>query len=347
MAAPKKYRAPVLADVARAAGVSVPTASRVLNGTKYVAPDLTERVNHAVQELGYRPNVAARSMRSGKLTLVSVLAGATANYGYARTLQGIEAAAQKAGMSVSITLVESSDGQHVQRATDLALSQPTAGAIVLEFDRAGIEAARSIPDGLPMVVVGGGSRRPGPVPAALIDEQAAGRQVTEYLLRLGHRTVHHLAGPGEGKASGRTEGWRAALQDAGAPVPEVMDAEWDAASGYRWGERIAARNDVTAVFCANDDIAIGLMRALSDRGVRVPEDVSVVGFDDQPLVSLWRPSLTTVDQDFEDLGARAFDLLTRLVAGEAELESSVTEPQLVVRESTAPPAADRQDIVIP
>ena len=154
---------------------------------------------------------------------------------------------------------------------------------------------------------------------------------------LGHATVHHIAGPTEGKHSGRTEGWRAALQAANALVPPVMNAEWDAAAGYRWGERLAARDDVTAVFCGNDELAIGLMRALSDRGRRVPEDVSVVGFDDQPLVALWRPSLTTVDQDFEDLGARAFGLLQRLIDGEDDVPASVATPQLVVRESTARP----------
>jgi len=339
MAPPQAYRAPVLADVAKAAGVSVPTVSRVLNDSKYVAPELAERVHDAVRELGYRPNSAARSMRSGRRTLVSVLASATANYGYARTLQGVEVAAREAGMSVSITVVESAEQEHVTRAVDLALAQPTAGALVLEFDRAGINAGRALPEGLPVVVAGGGSRRTGGRPAALIDERAAGRQATEYLLRLGHRTVHHIAGPTEGKHSGRTEGWRAALQAADAPVPQVMNAEWDAAAGYRWGERLAARDDVTAVFCGNDELAIGLMRALSDRGRRVPEDVSVVGFDDQPLVALWRPSLTTVDQDFEDLGARAFGLLQRLIGGESDVPASVATPQLVVRESTAPPPA--------
>jgi DNA-binding LacI/PurR family transcriptional regulator len=171
-------------------------------------------------------------------------------------------------------------------------------------------------------------------PAAV---RAGGRQVTEYLLRQGHRTVHHIAGPMAGKSSGRTEGWRAALQDVGAEVPEVMSSEWDAISGYRWGERIAGRDDVTAVFCGNDEIALGVMRALSDRGLDVPGDVSVAGFDGQPLVSLWRPSLTTVEQDFVDLGARAFHLLSRRLRGESDLQSSVVKPQLVVRESTAPP----------
>ncbi|MDW5330259.1 LacI family DNA-binding transcriptional regulator [Plantactinospora sp. KLBMP9567] len=333
----KGYRAPVLADVAREAEVSVPTVSRVLNGTKYVAPELAQRVHRAIATLGYRPNEAARSMRSGRRTLVSVLSGATANYGYARTLQGIETAARRAGMSVTITVVASGGDDDLKRSVDLALAQPTAGAIVLEFDRAGINARHLLPDDLPVVVAGGGSRRPGGVPAALIDERTAAREATAYLLRLGHRTVHHVAGPTAGKHSGRTDGWRAALTAAGASVPTVMNAEWDAASGYRWGERIAGRDDVTAVLCGNDEIAIGLIRALSDRGVRVPQDVSVVGFDDQPLVAMWRPSLTTVDQDFEDLGERAFGLLERLIDGDGDTTSSVVVPQLVVRESTAAP----------
>src|SRR5699024_1664132 len=124
------------------------------------------------------------------------------------------------------------------------------------------------------------------------------------------------------------------------PVPDVMHATWDAGSGYSWGERIAAREDVTAVLCGNDEIAIGLMRALADRHVRVPEEVSVIGFDDQPLVSMWQPSLTTIDQDFEDLGARAFRLLGELVSGQEAAEDSVTTPALVVRESTAPPGRE-------
>ncbi|GAB3164989.1 LacI family DNA-binding transcriptional regulator [Myceligenerans halotolerans] len=339
MTTQKRYRAPVLADVAREAQVSVPTVSRVLNGTKYVAPELAQRVQRAVESLGYRPNGAARSMRSGRRTLVSVLSGGTANYGYARTLKGIETAARRAGMSVTITVVESSDDDHIRRAIDLALSQPTAGAIALEFDRAGINARHMLPEGLPVVVAGGGSRRSGGIPAALIDERTAAREATAYLLRLGHRTVHHIAGPTAGKHSGRTDGWRAALTDARIAAPPVMNAEWDAASGYRWGERIAGRDDVTAVLCGNDEIAIGLMRALADRGIQVPADVSVIGFDDQPLVHMWQPSLTTVDQDFEDLGERAFTLLARLVDGEPAGAASVVVPQLVVRESTAPPRA--------
>lgn len=338
MSTSKSYRAPVLADVAKAAGVSVPTVSRVLNGTKNVAPELAQRVHAAVKQLGYRPNSAARSLRLSQPTLISIIAEATtSDYGYAGTLRGVETAAQRAGMSVSITIVASDEDESVMKAVDLALSQPIGGVIVLEFSQAGIKASRALPEALPVVAAGGGSGRTDGTLAALIDEGAGGRQVTEYLLRQGHRTVHHIAGPTGGKISGRTEGWRTALSEAGAEVPEVMESEWDALSGYRWGERIAGRDDVTAVFCGNDEIALGVMRALADRGIDVPGDVSIAGFDGQPLVSLWRPSLTTVEQDFEDLGARAYRLLSKRLQGESDLRSSVVRPQLVVRESTAPP----------
>lgn len=331
-----RYRAPVLADVAEAAGVSVPTVSRVLTKSKYVAPELAERVMTAVAELGYRPNSAARAMRSGRRTLVTVLSGGTAGYGYARTLGGIEEAGRRAGMSVVISVVESDREPDVSAAVDLVLSQPVAGVIVLEFDSAGRAAHRALPDGLPVVIAGGGSRRSGPVPYSLIDERPAAREATQYLLGLGHRTVHYVSGPTMGKRSGRTEGWRAALAGAGREEPPIMHATWEPASGYAWGERIAEQKDVTAVFCGSDDIALGVMRALVDHGVRVPQDVSVVGFDDQPHVAMWVPALTTVHQDFGDLGRRSFDLLTQLIDGEA-VSSSIATPQLVVRESTAPP----------
>ena len=140
-----------------------------------------------------------------------------------------------------------------------------------------------------------------------------------------------------GKQSGRTAGWRAELMDSGIEPPAILHSTWEPLSGYAWGKKIAARDDVTAVFCGSDDIALGLMRALVEEGARIPEDISVVGFDDQPHVAMWVPALTTVHQDFGDLGGRAFQLLTRIVGGEEDVESSIVVPRLVVRESSGPP----------
>ncbi|MEU0091977.1 substrate-binding domain-containing protein [Kribbella sp. NPDC006257] len=331
----RSKRAPVLGDVARLAGVSVPTVSRVLTGAKPVSAEVEQRVRRAIDKIGYRPNGAARMLVSGRRSLVSVIAGATSSYGYARTIEGIEHAARKVSMDVGIAVIDSADPEVVSAAIDQLLVQPVAGTIILEFDRPGLAAIEAMPASVPTVVAGGGSRRTGPRAYALIDERAGGREVTSYLLGLGHRTVHHVAGPTMGKHSGRTEGWRAALKAAGAQIPEIMHAEWEPRSGYAWGRQIAERRDVTAVLCGSDDIAAGVLRALFDHGVQVPEDVSVAGFDDQPFVEMLRPALTTVRQDFNDLGARSFDALARLLAGDREIPTSVATPSLVIRESTA------------
>ena len=332
---PRKPKVPVLGDVAKAAGVSIPTVSRVLTSSKFVAPELRERVMKAVEDLGYRPNGAARATRSGKRSMVAVLTGGTSQYGYAKTIEGVEKAARQAGMSVIIAVVESDEDEAVNSAIDLVLSQPVAGVIILEFDKPGLAAVRAFPKSIPMVVAGGGVRRTGSISGALLDERSAGRDATNHLLSLGHRTVHHVAVPTMGKHSGRTEGWKAALTAAGAEIPPILHATWEPSSGYRIGRQLATRDDVTAVFCGNDDVAIGVVRAILDLGKRVPEDISVVGFDDQPHVELWRPALTTVRQDFLDLGARAFTLLTATVNGDAPASSTV-KPALILRESTSP-----------
>ena len=332
--ASRTTRVPVLGDVARVAGVSVPTVSRVLTGSKRVSPEVQKRVRRAVDKLGYRPNGAARMLVSGRRSLVSVISGGTASYGYAKTIEGIEQAARGASMDVGITVIDSAEPAAVSATIDRVLMQPVAGTIILEFDRPGLAVIQAMPPTVPTVIAGGGSRRSGPRTYALIDERAGGREVTAYLLGLGHHTVHHIAGPTMGKHSGRTEGWRAASKAAGATIPEIMHASWEPRSGYGWGEKIARRRDVTALFCGSDDIAVGVLRALLDNGVRVPEDVSVAGFDDQPYVEMWKPALTTVRQDFNDLGARAFEALARLLAGVRDMPTSVATPSLIVREST-------------
>lgn len=332
---PTMQKVPVLGDVARAADVSVPTVSRVLTGSKFVAQELRERVLKAVSDLGYRPNGAARATRSGKRSMVAVLTGATSNYGYSKTIEGIEKAARHSGMSVIIAVLESDAEDAVNTAIDLVLSQPVAGVIILEFDRPGLAAVKAFPKSIPLVIAGGGTRRPAGTTGALLDERGAGKDATNYLLSLGHRTVHHIAVPTMGKHSGRTEGWKAALVAAGAPVPRVLHASWEPSSGYRLGQELAAIGDVTAVFCGNDDVAIGVISALADSGMRVPEDVSVVGFDDQPHVAMWRPALTTVRQDFQDLGARAFGLLEIMVESGGAPPPSTVKPELVIRDSSA------------
>lgn len=332
-----RARPPVIADVARAAGVSVPTVSRVLNGSVPVSPEKQARVMAAVRRLGYRPNGAARALVRGRQAMIALIAGNTSRYGYATTIQGVEEAARQAGYMVVISVVETTDSASVDSALDLILSQPVAGAIVLEYDPPGEAALRAMPSTLPTVAIAPSQRGRQDVPHAFMDDRTAAEHATRYLLDLGHEVVHHVAVPRSERWTGRTAGWRTALEAAGVPLPEVMEADWTPRSGYQWGLRLAERDDVTAVLCGNDEVAIGVMRGLQERGRRIPEDVSVVGFDDHPLSELWLPPLTTVRQDFVELGRQTFGLLKAVIDDDPHPASVSVTPELIVRGSATRP----------
>jgi len=328
---------PVISDVARRAGVSVPTVSRVLNGAAYVSDEKRTRVMQAIQELDFRPSAAARALVARQPKLIAVIAGNTSRYGYAETIRGVEERARAAGYTVSITVVESADDDIVEGTVSLVLDQPIAGVVVLKFDPPGVAALHRIPKSIPTVSISG--VRESGVPQAVLAEAEAAEEVTGYLLELGHATVHHVRVPPSRKEDGRTTGWKRALTKHGAPVPAPVDATWEPDSGREIGRALADDPTVTAVFCGNDEIAMGVIRGLVEKGKRVPDDVSVVGFDDHPLARMWSPPLTTVDQDFVGLGSRAYDLLEAVMAGGKVRRFSSERPTVIIRESTAPPPA--------
>ncbi|MGX5771622.1 LacI family DNA-binding transcriptional regulator [Microbacterium trichothecenolyticum] len=326
---------PGLVDVARRAGVSLSTVSRVLTGRVQVSAKLREKVLAAVEELDYRPNAAAQALVSGRSNTVAVLARNTLRYGYAATLQGIEEAARAAGYTVTITVVESGQRDHIAAAVNQALAQQLAGAIVIEFDEVGVASLEALPETLPVVAAAGARRLRGARPHAFLDDYQGGKIATDYLLSLGHETVHHIAIPATRSKTGRAWGWRQALQHAGARVPELVQAGYAPASGYDAAQSLVDDPDVTAILCGNDELAIGVLRAFQERGRRIPDQLSVIGFDDQPFAAQWYPSLTTVTQDFTGLGRRTFHLLEAWIrTGERPRDSSMT-PTLTVRESTS------------
>lgn len=331
---------PVIADVARVAGVSVPTVSRVLSGSVPVGPERRARVMAAIKELGFRPNGAARALATGGQPMIAVFAGDTTRYGYASTLQGIEEAARQAGYMVVISVVETDDKRTVDAAIDHALGQPMAGAIVLEYDPPGVAALAAIPPWLPVVAAASGRPADEQVAHAFMDDRFAAARATKHLLEIGHHTVHHVAIPSPGRPSARLLGWRDALTEAGAPVPPVLYADWSPDSGYDAGTRLALQPEVTAVLCGNDELAMGLTKGLADAGRSVPGAVSVIGFDDHPLSHLWTPPLTTVRQDFVRLGQKAFQLLNAQVDSGTVPASVRFVPDLILRSSAAP-RADR------
>jgi DNA-binding LacI/PurR family transcriptional regulator len=335
-------RRPVIADVAREAGVSVPTVSRVLSGSVPVSDEKRAQVLDAMKRLNWRPHPAARALAKGDRQMIGVIALNTVRYGYARTLQGIEEAAREAGYLVLIAVVESAEPAAMDAAIDLMLGQTVAGVAVIEFDPVGVAVSRALPPGIPVVAAAAAGQTRSPHPHAYLDDRVAAREATEYLLGLGHRTVHHLAGPADSApAEIRVDTWREHLVGSAREVPAVVRGDWSARSGYEQGRLLAADPDVTAVFCANDEMAAGLVRALYEHGRRVPDDLSVVGFDDIPLTEFLWPPLTTVQQDFHLIGRQLMDLLLRQIRHGAELTDHriVVPTRLMVRESTAPPRA--------
>lgn len=332
-------KAASIRDVAQAAGVSYQTVSRVINSHPNVREETRKRVEAAIETLGFRRNAAAFALASGVTRSVTVLTSNTTLYGYAATLQGLEEAARAAGYSLGVKVLTPEDD------LDRTISSAAAGGgglMVIGFDRLGASALHRVPADVPCaaVVEAPAHGRTPPRPAVWADDREAARAATAYLLQLGHRTVHYVAIPtslGTRRSEGpRAQGWRAALEDAGITPPEPHDGKgWDAQAGYDEGRQLARDPGVTAILCGNDDLALGVLRALHHAGRSVPGDVSVIGFDDAPHAGFVTPALSTVRMDFQGLGRDAFALLR------GQLESDYQPPaptfagtDLVIRESS-------------
>ncbi|MFE9425613.1 LacI family DNA-binding transcriptional regulator [Kitasatospora sp. NPDC006697] len=329
-----------MADVAKLAGVSHQTVSRVLNGAPHVRPDTRERVLAAIRELDYRPNSAARALVTRRSQTLGVVSFDSTLYGPASMLDGLERAARSAGYFVSVASLRSLDTRSVQEAVDRLRDQGVEGVVVIAPQTSATSAVARLSSSVPVVAVGSGAQAR--VPMVSVDNRAGAEAATRHLLDLGHRTVHHLAGPaGWMESEDRQAGWRATLEAAGAEVPKAETGDWSARSGYEAGLRIARAEGVTAVFCANDHMALGLLRAFHEAGRSIPGDISVVGFDDIPEAAYFTPPLTTLRQDFGELGRRALELLVaeltvgRAVRTPAEVRIS---PETVLRRSTGPAA---------
>jgi DNA-binding LacI/PurR family transcriptional regulator len=328
-------RQPVMADVARIAGVSHQTVSRVLNDSPHVKEQTRERVLAAIRELDYRPNSAARALVTRHSKTLGVVSFDTTLYGPASMLYGIEQAARNAGYFVSIASVRSLEGRSMQEAMDRLLDQAVEGVLVIAPQTSSAGALARITSSVPVVAVGSGAQAR--MPGAAVDNEAGARAATRYLLDLGHRTVHHVTGPSNWlDARARQSGWRAVLSEAGAEAPAPVAGDWSARAGYEAGLRLQADPRVTAVFCANDHMALGLLRALNESGRSIPGDISVIGFDDIPEASYFTPPLTTVRQDFGELGRRGLELLvTQVEEGHRTSGRLLVGTELIVRSSTA------------
>jgi DNA-binding LacI/PurR family transcriptional regulator len=329
-------RPPVMADVARLAGVSHQTVSRVLNDHPNVRPPTRDKVLAAIRELAYRPNAAARTLVTRRTHTLGVISFDTMLYGPASMLYGFERAAHDSYF-VSIASLPALDRRSMLDAVDRFLGQGVEGIIVIATHDTAVAALAHVPAEVPLVAVGCGTKAP--VTSVAIDNEAGAFAATRYLLSLGHRTVHHVAGTSAHlDAQERVDGWRRGLAEFGAPEPAVVVGDWSSSSGYEVGRQLATDPELTAIFCGNDTMALGVMRALAERGLRVPHDVSIVGFDDVPDAGFYTPPLSTVRQDFSQVGRRALSTLIDRMSGAIEPGLRVRiAPELIIRASAAGP----------
>jgi len=324
-----------LFDVAAEAGVSHQTVSRVVNGDPTVRPATKAKVDAAVEKLSYRPSLTARALASRKTRSIGLISTGFPFYGPSSTMHGFNGAARRAGYQVSMATLDGDDARAVQQAVDAFVGQAVAAIVLIAPDAEAVDVLRSSRVAVPLVTAD--SVAEDGHHAVSIDQAAGAELAVEHLASLGHRSVAHVAGP-EAWMDGRDRerGWRDACERLGLDAGTLLRGDWTPASGHRLGLELAERGDVTAVFCANDQMALGAVHAFCDAGLEVPRDVSIVGFDDVPEAAHFLPPLTTVRQDFEALGRRIMDTVEAVLAGDDETVDAVL-PELVVRRSTAPP----------
>ncbi|MFI9828694.1 LacI family DNA-binding transcriptional regulator [Streptomyces sp. NPDC051913] len=327
-----------MADVAQRAGVSSQTVSRVSNGHPGVIESTREQVLAAMRELGYRPNSAARALRYGQFNTIGVILFDLASTGNSRTVEAIATHAAAEGYAITLIPIDVPTQDNVLGAfTRMGELAVDAVIVIMEVHLLDTGTVQ-LPPGAHVVVVDSDA---GDRYSVVDTDQADGaRKAVRHLLDLGHRTVWHLTGP-EASFAGqrRTQAWRAVLEEAGCPVPEPLHGDWTAESGYAAGLALAEEPDCTAVFAANDQMALGLLRAFHERGVAVPGEVSVVGFDDIPDAAYFVPPLTTVHQDFTEVGRRCVRTALQQIRtpGDVRPGNDLVPTRLALRASTAPP----------
>ncbi|MDQ0277295.1 DNA-binding LacI/PurR family transcriptional regulator [Arthrobacter silviterrae] len=334
----KFNRGPAMRDVARAAGVSAQTVSRVLSNHPNVQESTRQRVMAAADELDYRRNNMARALVTGRSKTLGVLTLATNNYSRSSLALGVELGAREAGYTVN-SVTSGLSAEALTGAVSRLVNQGVDGIIIAAPLRDAASTVRRLTMRVPTVNTDGSSG----ISDGLVgvDQDLAAVLATRHLLELGHATVWHVAGPEDwSDSAARLGSWRRTLEEAGREVPPELHGDWSPESGYRNGLVLGRMPEVTAILVASDEMAFGVIRALSELGRRIPEDVSVVGIDDIDLAAYSNPPLTTVRQSFEDTGRRAVTHLVELIANPGmDNPPDLAAPVLVVRGSTAPPPA--------
>lgn len=330
-------------DVAELAGVSVATVSRTLSRPDKVAESTREKVMAAVEKCGYVTNVMASNFRRRRSQLIVVLVPDIANQFYSSIVQEIELVARRHGYQ--ILLGETQQDPETELAYSALVSQRMADGIItlgmkipFKVDPQRKQADSKWP---PLVMVGEYTGRI-PLPKVGIDNAQAAAEATRHLVDLGHKRIAFIGGPKNFTlCKERLKGFRRVMRKAGLELPPeyIQFGEFKLAAGHSEVKAVlATRTRPTALFCANDEIAMGVMKGLREAKLRVPGDISIIGFDDLDIADYCSPPLTTIRQPRRQMGSAAMELMLRILRGDATREECITLPhELIVRESTAAP----------
>lgn len=333
---PEKVRAPNIRDVARVAGVSYQTVSRVLNDHPSIRESTKARVLEAIAQIGYRPNQAARALVTSRSRTIGVLTSQTAHYGPTTSVTAIEQAAREAGYRVTVTSIASSEYPSIRAALDHLLTQAVEALVVIAPQVRVLDAIRDLAIDVPYVTLQDADL--GGEHSMSVDQLAGARMATRHLIELGHTEIMHISGPQDWiEAEARMQGYLDAINEADLRTRAPILGDWSAHFGYYAGLELLRFRDFTAVFAGNDQMALGFMHACRELGLSIPGDVSVVGFDDIPEAAHFAPPLTTIRQNFAEIGRRAISLLLSELQGRA-VDHQQIRPELVIRDSTASPS---------
>ena len=320
------------------------TVSRVVNNSGYFSQETRERVEQAIAELGYVPNTLARSLRFKQTKTIALVLTDITNPFFTTVARGVEDTASEQGFSVMFCNTDESETEESEY-LNVLLQKQVDGILLVPANCSSESVAFLRDHGTPVVVL---DRRMADsrVDAVRGDSERGAYQLVRYLLELGHRRIAVLNGPRSiSSAADRAAGYRRALAEAGlqGDIDRVFYDQFTQESGYRMAQQALAQSPhPTALFATNNFIAIGAFRALRDAGLHVPQDISIVTFDDVPAELTMEPFLTVMAQPAYQMGQRATELLLTRLAGEGPVQPQeiVLEPQMIIRQSTGPPPPD-------
>jgi DNA-binding LacI/PurR family transcriptional regulator len=320
-------------DVAKLAGVSHQTVSRVLNNHSSLKPATREKVEKAITELSYRPNQAARQLVTSRSRLIGVLIAEADLYGPASISNAMEKVARQQGYSIISIAVSAGSRESWREAIDQLRNLAIDGVITIALPGEIVKEIENSLDGAIIVIVDSEPSKKFDV--VNIDNVYGAQIATQHLIDLGHTNILHVTGPQKAyEANMRQRGYEMTMKDAGLK-PEVIVGDWSIATGYEVGKKVALKKTKpTAIFCGNDHLALGMIKAFSEEGISVPGDISIVGFDDIPESGYFIPALTTVVQDFDELGNIGIEKMLLQLGKGSKRESVKIEPTLLLRSST-------------